>query len=154
ANAPASPTSAPLSPPISTCRQSGPVVLSPTLSRGSRVMDAWVQAMRRGDFPTAWRISDGVLKHRLRKGEVCDSWPRNLQFIWRGEPLAGRRLFVRCYHGLGDTLQFVRLLATPRLRAAEITLWAQPQLLTLLRTVRGIDHLLPLHEGEPDVDYD
>ncbi|HEY0938689.1 MAG TPA: hypothetical protein VGE08_01210 [Steroidobacter sp.] len=117
-------------------------------------MDAWVQAMRCGDFPTAWRISDGVLKQRLRKGELCDSWPRHLQFIWRGEPLAGRRLFVRCYHGLGDTLQFVRLLATPRLRAAEITLWAQPQLLTLLRTVRGIDHLLPLHEGEPDVDYD
>jgi hypothetical protein len=117
-------------------------------------MDAWVQAMRCGDFPTAWRISDGVLKHRLRNGELCDSWPRHLQFIWRGEPLAGRRLFVRCYHGLGDTLQFVRLLATPRLRAAEITLWAQPRLLPLLRTVRGIDHLLPLHEGEPDVDYD
>ena len=117
-------------------------------------MDAWVQAMRRGDFATAWRISDGVLKHRLRTGEMCDSWPRHLQFVWRGEPLAGQRLFVRCYHGLGDTLQFVRLLATPRLRPAEITLWAQPQLLTLLRTVRGIDRLLPLHEGEPDLDYD
>jgi hypothetical protein len=117
-------------------------------------MDAWVQAMRRGDFATAWGISDGVLKHRLRTGEMCDDWPRHLQFIWRGESLTGQRLFVRCYHGLGDTIQFVRLLATPRLRASEITLWAQPQLLALLRTVRGIDRLLPLHEGEPNVDYD
>lgn len=117
-------------------------------------MDPWVQAMRRGDFSTAWHISDGVLKHRLRTGELCDDWPRHLQFVWRGEPLTGQRLFVRCYHGLGDTLQFVRLLATPRLRAAEITLWAQPQLLTLLRTVRGIDRLLPLHDGEPDLEYD
>lgn len=117
-------------------------------------MDAWVQAMRRADFATAWRISDGVLKQRQRTGQLCDDWPRHMQFVWRGESLSGQRLFVRCYHGLGDTLQFVRLLATPRLRAAEITLWAQPQLLTLLQTVRGIDRLLPLHEGEPDLDYD
>jgi hypothetical protein len=117
-------------------------------------MDTWVQAMRRGDFATAWSISDEVLQRRVRDGEVCDDWPRNTQFIWRGKPLAGQRVFVRCYHGLGDTLQFVRLLAIPRLRAAEITLWAQPQLLTLLKTVRGIDRLLPLHDGEPDLDYD
>jgi hypothetical protein len=117
-------------------------------------MDAWVQAMRRGDFATAWHISDAVLGHRVRTGQLCDAWPRHMQFVWRGEQLSGRRLFVRCYHGLGDTLQFVRLLAMPRLRASEITLWAQPQLLALLRTVRGIDRLLPLHEGEPDLDYD
>jgi hypothetical protein len=117
-------------------------------------MDTWVQAMRRGDFATAWSISDGVLQRRVSAGEVCHDWPRNTQFIWRGKQLAGQRVFVRCYHGLGDTLQFVRLLAIPRLRAAEITLWAQPQLLTLLKTVRGIDRLLPLHDGEPDLDYD
>lgn len=117
-------------------------------------MDNWVQAMRHGDFATAWSISDGVMQRRVHEGELCDEWPRHLQFIWRGKPLTGQRIFVRCYHGLGDTLQFVRLLSTPRLRAAEITLWAQPQLLTLLRTVRGIDRLLPLHEGEPDLEYD
>ncbi len=117
-------------------------------------MDPWIEAMRRGDYASAWRISDRVLNERVRSGVVCYDWPRHLQFIWRGAPLEGKRLFVRCYHGLGDTLQFVRLLALPKLRAAEITLWAQPQLLKVLQTVRGIDRLLPLHDGEPDVDYD
>lgn len=110
--------------------------------------------MRRGDFAAAWSISDDILRRRVSDGDVCDDWPRHMQFVWRGKTLTGQRVFVRCYHGLGDTLQFVRLLATPRLRAAEVILWAQPQLLTLLRTVRGIDRLLPLHEGEPDLDYD
>lgn len=117
-------------------------------------MDAWVEAMRSGDFPSAWHISDEVLDERLRRGDTCHHWPRHLQFIWRGSSLEGQRIFIRCYHGLGDTLQFVRLLGMPRLRAAEVTLWAQPQLLKLLRTVRGIDRILPLHEGEPDIDYD
>jgi hypothetical protein len=117
-------------------------------------MDPWIEAMRQGDFAAAWRISDRVLTERVRNQVACYDWPRHLQFVWRGAPLEGKRLFVRCYHGLGDTLQFVRLLALPRLRAAEITLWAQPQLLKVLQTVRGIDRLLPLHDGEPDVDFD
>ncbi|HLL48176.1 MAG TPA: glycosyltransferase family 9 protein, partial [Longimicrobiaceae bacterium] len=38
--------------------------------------------------------------------------------------------------------------------AAEVVVWAQPALLPLLRTARGIDRLLPLHDGVPDVDFD
>lgn len=110
--------------------------------------------MRRGDFVSAWAISDNVLQERVLCGAVCTHLPRHEQFVWQGEALPGRRLFVRCYHGLGDTLQFVRLLAHPRLRATEITLWVQPQLVKLLQTVRGVDRILPLHEGDPGLDYD
>jgi hypothetical protein len=117
-------------------------------------VDAWIEAMNRGDFGSAWAISDMVLQERIRRGESCTHLPRHEQFIWNGEPLEARRVFVRCYHGLGDTLQFVRLLAHPRLRAAEVTLWVQPSLIKLLQTVRGIDRILPLHEGDPDLDYD
>ena len=69
--------------------------------------------MRRGDFGSAWSISDNVLLERMRRGEVCTHLPRHEQFIWNGAPLEGQRIFVRCYHGLGDTLQFVRLLSSP-----------------------------------------
>ena len=117
-------------------------------------MDTWTQAMRRGDFGSAWTISDNVLLERIGRGDICTHLPRHEQFVWNGEPLTGRRIFVRCYHGLGDTLQFVRLLAHPRLRAAEITLWVQPALIRLLQTVHGIDRILPLHEGNPGLDYD
>ncbi len=32
--------------------------------------------------------------------------------------------------------------------------WAPPALLPLLATVDGIDRLIPLHDGEPDVEFD
>jgi hypothetical protein len=61
---------------------------------------------------------------------------------------------VRCYHGLGDTVQFARLLPLLRARCTSVALWAQPALLELLRSCAGIDRLEPLHDGEPDIDRD
>lgn len=112
----------------------------------------WMRCMRRGDWAAAWRISDRLL--RARAGRRCCRRPRHQQSIWDGRPLAGQRVLVRCYHGLGDTVQFIRF--APRLRsiAAEVAVWAQPPLIPLLRTARGIDRLLPLHDGAPDLDYD
>lgn len=114
--------------------------------------DPWTEAMRSGDFAAAWQISDRALA--ARHGAPCWDWPRHLQSVWNGEPLAGKRILVRCYHGLGDTVQFIRFL--PRLKeiAAEVVVWAQPALLPLLEGCRGIDRLLPLHDGVPEVGYD
>jgi hypothetical protein len=112
----------------------------------------WMRHMRRGEWEAAWRLSDRVL--RARAGRTCWHLPRHLQYVWDGRPLAGRRVLVRCYHGLGDTVQFIRLAQPLRRIAAEVIVWAQPVLLPLLRTARGIDRLLPLHDGSPDVAYD
>lgn len=108
--------------------------------------------MRRSEFAAAWEISDRVLRERA--GIPCSHLPRHLQYFWNGEPLDGKRVLVRCYHGLGDTIQFIRY--TPLLRsvASEVLVWAQPKLIPLLRTAGGIDRLLPLHDGAPDVDFD
>ena len=67
---------------------------------------------------------------------------------------AGRRVLVRCYHGLGDTVQFIRY--APRLRAVarEVIVWAQAGLVPLVRTVPGVDRVLPLHDGAPEVEFD
>lgn len=107
--------------------------------------------MRRGDFDAAWRVCDAVLAERVRRRVDCSHAPRHLQFLWDGRPLAGRRVLVHCYHGLGDTLQFVRLLPRLHRLASRVVLWAQPALLGLLRGAAGIDHLEPLHDGAPDV---
>lgn len=107
-----------------------------------------------GDFASAWSISDRILGERIARGEQCFHWPRHLQYVWRGDSLRDRRVLVRCYHGLGDTIQFVRLLAPLRKQARHTTLWAQPALLELLASVAGIDELLPLHDGRPECDYD
>jgi hypothetical protein len=116
--------------------------------------DPWTDAMRAGDFAAAWRISDAILAERVTRGDDCRQAPRHCQFIWRGQPLADRRVLVRCYHGLGDTLQFIRF-AAPLARIARSTLyWVQPVLLDLVARVAGVQRVLPLHDGVPDCEYD
>src|SRR5919204_527528 len=80
--------------------------------------------------------------------------PRHEQWVWDGRPLADRTVLVRCYHGLGDTLQFARFLPLLANVARETLVWAQPPLLPLLATLPGVGRLLPLHDGAPGVDYD
>jgi hypothetical protein len=113
---------------------------------------AWFRAVRRGDFAAAWRASDAVL--RAHAGVSCWDRPRHEQWIWDGTSLDGKRVLIRCYHGLGDTIQFIRYAPMVKAVAAEVTVWAQPALLSLLETVGGIDRLLPLHDGVCDAEYD
>jgi hypothetical protein len=92
----------------------------------------WQHAMRQGDFEQAWRISDAVLAGRDMR--FCDdpSLPYHQRFVWDGTDPTGRHVLVRCYHGLGDTLQFARFLPTLANIAASVTLEAQPELCPLL----------------------
>ena len=108
--------------------------------------------MRRGDFAAAWELSDAVL--RRRAGVPCWHLPRHEQFFWNGGSLAGKRVLVRCYHGLGDTVQFIRYATLLSEIAAEVIVWVQPELEALVRTVQGVDRVLALHDGAPEVEFD
>ncbi len=108
--------------------------------------------MRRGDFSAAWQISDAVLRERGR--HPCGHLPRHQQWVWNGESPEGKRVLVRCYHGLGDTIQFIRYVSPLREQAREITVWTQPALVEILRGANGVDHVLPLHDGDADASYD
>jgi hypothetical protein len=127
-------------------------MIAPSLERSRATPEAWLAHMRRGDFASAWRVSDEILS--ARGGASTTHLPRHLQSIWTGEPLEGRRVLVRCYHGLGDTLHFIRYAPLASGIAAELTVWAQPELIRLLGTVRRVGRLLPLHDGTPEVEYD
>jgi hypothetical protein len=107
--------------------------------------------MRRGDFAGAWMVSD-----RLRTPIPPDEWakPRHLQRIWTGAPVNGRRVLVRCYHGLGDTIQFVRFIPRLVALAREVTLWVQPALIPLLRPAADGARIEALHDGTPEAAYD
>lgn len=108
--------------------------------------------MRSGRWERAWQLKDRQLNSP--SAASCTHWPRHLQQVWTGEALAGRRVLVRCYHGLGDTLQFIRYLPALKSIAAETIVWAQPKLLPLLASADGIDRLLALHDGAPEVAFD
>ncbi len=112
----------------------------------------WMRLARGGDFESAWAVSDRI---RARPRRTCDgTLPRHYQTVWDGTSLAGRRVLIRCYHGLGDTIQFIRYAPLLRPAAARVAVWAQPSLLPLLQQMAAIDELLPLHDGAPDTDYD
>ena len=84
----------------------------------------WMAYMRAGSFEQAWRVSDQVLAERA--GQSCQDLPLSEQWLWNGESLGGRSVLVRCHHGLGDTIQFIRYISLVRRVARRVTLLAQP----------------------------
>jgi hypothetical protein len=108
----------------------------------------WHEAVRRGDYGTAWAVNDAVLAGR--PGPPDDPrLPYHLRYVWDGRPFDRRDVLVRCYHGLGDTLQFVRYLPALRARATSVTLEAQPDLVPLLEGLRGADRVIPFDVAAP-----
>jgi hypothetical protein len=114
----------------------------------SKRIRAWTAAMRRGDFEAAHKLSDVIRATPTPDPRVT---PRHLQRVWTGEPADGRRVLVRCYRGLGDTIQFARFL--PRLadRARSLTVCTQAELLTLLAPLDERIRWLALTSEEPAV---
>ena len=118
------------------------------LAEPVRLAAAWERAVRCGDFVDAWRINDLVLSRGERVPDD-PSLPYHLRFVWDGRPFDARHVLVRCYHGLGDTLQFIRYLPPLRRRAASVTLEAQPELIPLLHGMPSVDRLVPFRVEGP-----
>ncbi|MCK1653498.1 hypothetical protein IVA88_18935 [Bradyrhizobium sp. 149] len=108
--------------------------------------------MRAGDFERAWAINDRDLA--MLAYPPKHTGPRHLQRIWRGEELRGKDVLVRCYHGLGDTIQFLRFMRPLRDIARRVTVWCQIELLPLVERAAGVDRAVALHDGAPDLDFE
>src|ERR1043166_4478959 len=70
--------------------------------------ERWMCAAKLGNFERAWRETDGTEALRKLLGERQDHLPVHLRRVWNGSSVTDRRIFVRCYHGLGDTIHFIR----------------------------------------------
>ena len=95
--------------------------------------------MLAGDFEQAWRESDSI----QARGE-----PDPNRF-WDGGPLREKRIIIRCLHGLGDTIQFIRYVPLLRRFAAAVTVEAQPKLKTLVSQSEIADRVITWGESEP-----
>ena len=111
--------------------------------------DAWVRAMRAGDFAGAWALSELVLAARDPATRDDSTRPYHQRWVWDGRPFDGEDVLVRCYHGLGDTIQFARHLPTLARRARSLTVEAQPRFCPLLASIEGIDRLHPFDVARP-----
>jgi hypothetical protein len=108
-------------------------------------MSKWTAAMRAGAFAEAWLLSDQSLRDRSPATRDDPGLPYHLRWVWDGRDFVGKHALVRCYHGLGDTIQFARFLPLLARQTASLTLEVQPQLVELLRS-------LPRKEGDVAID--
>ncbi|MET0294018.1 MAG: tetratricopeptide repeat-containing glycosyltransferase family protein, partial [Phenylobacterium sp.] len=75
---------------------------------------------------------------------------------WEGQPLAGKSLLIWFEQGYGDEIQFGRYVPLLKaMGAAHITLFCRPALEPLLRSLAGVDLLVPASgsQNTPDHDY-
>lgn len=119
-------------------------------------MGQWVEAMRGGRYQDAWALAAQTLAERDPATRDDPSLPYHLRWVWNGEPVDGRDALVRCYHGLGDTLQFARFLPLLAERAASVTVEVQPRLMELVATISDRIRLQPFDPARPlpSVDLD
>ena len=105
--------------------------------------------MRDGRFADAHAIGDAVLAARDPATRDDPAQPCHLRWVWDGTAPDGRDVLVRCYHGLGDTLQFFRFIPELASRARSVTVEAPPALvpsLAPLARVVAFDPASPLSE--------
>ena len=95
-----------------------------------------------GDFSRAWPLFESRL--RLSYLNLARDFP---QPQWRGEPIAGKTLLLWTEGGFGDALNFIRFAPLIADRGATVLLECQPELASLLATVRGISAVF--HRGDP-----
>jgi hypothetical protein len=111
--------------------------------------------MMLGDFERAWRETDRSEAQRKSSGCSTRHLPLHERRVWDGAPLEGKTVMVRCYHGLGDTIQFARFLPALRSIARRVNVQAQSSLLPLLQSMPGADTIFRLdalggNEPEPE----
>lgn len=99
----------------------------------------WTCYMLGGNFELAWRESDAI----ANRGN-----PDPNRF-WDGRPLDGKRVLIRCLHGLGDTIQFMRYAPLVRAKAAHLVVEVQPTLKALLTYSGVADEVITWGEPEP-----
>lgn len=90
----------------------------------------WNCWMLLGEFERAWQESDFI-----------SAVGGNASQFWDGQLWDGRRVMLRCLHGLGDTIQFIRY--APLLKESCRSLFVQthPQLVNFISGVSGVDRV-------------
>jgi ADP-heptose:LPS heptosyltransferase len=102
----------------------------------------WLAYMLQGEFTNAWGESDAI----DRRGQ-----PDPHRF-WKGELLVDRRIIIRCLHGLGDTLQYLRYVPRLRERNRAVILEVQPLLQPFLAQAQVADRVITWSDQPPDWD--
>jgi tetratricopeptide (TPR) repeat protein len=100
-----------------------------------------------GNFKAGWKGYEWRFK--------CRDWKRTYPYRyhtprWNGERFAGRKLYVHCEQGFGDSIQFIRYLPLVKGRGGTLIFETMRPLHELLKDFPGIDQLVePSTDGQP-----
>src|SRR5207248_1928058 len=110
-------------------------------------LERWTAAMLAGDFERAWQQTDQIELGRRVQGDGS-------HLLWNGSPFNNKAVLVRCCHGLGDTIQFLRYLPLLRRTAKRLVVEIQPELRDLFLGVTGIDLPLGAYDAPWDIEIE
>jgi hypothetical protein len=91
----------------------------------------WNCWMLLGEFEKAWQESD----------LISSIGGRDAKQFWDGQPWDGKRVMLRCLHGLGDTIQFIRYAPLLKEHCRSLFVQTHPQLVNLVKGVPGVDRV-------------
>jgi hypothetical protein len=91
----------------------------------------WFAHMLAGNFPAAWKESDAI------RGRNAPDANR----FWQGDDLRGKCVILRCLHGFGDAVQFLRY--APRLKelSSQLIVEVPPAMLDVAGCFDGVDRV-------------
>jgi len=92
-----------------------------------------------GDYEHGWR----EYEWRWQRKNFPTLWPALPQPRWMGEDLTGKTLLVHTEQGYGDAIKFVRYVPMLAARGATVILMCQPALARLMRSVEGVNQIIP-----------
>ncbi len=125
---------------------------------------SYLEALRlKPDYDEA-HVNLGML--RFLEGNFEAGWPEyewrfrikrlNLRSYpqprWDGSSLMGKTILLQAEQGFGDTLQFIRYAPLVKERGGIVLLECPPELVRILRTCAGIDHVFPSGNAMPPFD--
>jgi len=102
----------------------------------------WICWMLLGELEEAWRESEGI----AAEGGAAPGC------LWDGQPLTGGRVLIRCLHGFGDAIQFLRYAPLLKSCGARVVVESALELTALLRAQPFIDEVISWGDGSSD-DY-
>jgi tetratricopeptide (TPR) repeat protein len=106
-----------------------------------------------GDHRAGWRRFGAVGDEAMLRTNLPAATPY-LDRFWRGEPLAGKRIFILPYVGLGDSLMYARYARDLKAAGAHVTWCCRPELQRLFADLGGSDVVTSDGQLEALGDYD
>jgi tetratricopeptide (TPR) repeat protein len=103
----------------------------------------------------AGRLSEGFQEYEWRwRAQGPDNRPLRdcPQPLWDGSNPQGKTILLHAEQGYGDTLQFVRYAPLIAAQGGRVLVECQPPLVRLLKTVPGVDQVIPAGEPIPPFD--